>query len=430
MSLSAAAAPVSLVRRYGRDRALWTTIADVFAILAALTLPWSTTLPGIFVPCWLGAVAWVMDWRAYGRLLKLPICYLPFALAGLALIGTLWSDAAWGARLYAVSPTLKLLVLPGLFYHFERSSRGMWVFIAFLVSCALLMVMSWIVTYDPSLSLKAPGEPGGRGIFVKNYIDQSQEFALCAVALAYPVIRLLQTNRVWQALVLVAISLGFIVNMAFVIVSRTAMVTIPIMLAVFALLHLKWRTSVMIFGALVVMAGLAWATSPQLQTTLDTFSRDYRLYKTQNVPTSIGMRLEFWKKSLQFFAEAPVIGHGTGSTRGLFERAATGDTYSATSQVIGNPHNQTLNVAVQWGSAGIILLYAMWLVHLLLFRGDGLVAWIGLLVVVQNIFTSLFNSHIFDFHEGWMYALGVGVAGGMTLAARQHNARAQPAGSS
>ena len=56
--------------------------------------------------------------------------------------------------------------------------------------------------------------------------------------------------------------------------------------------------------------------------------------------------------------------------------------------------------------------------HLLLFRGDGLVNWIGLLVVVQNIFTSLFNSHIFDFHEGWMYVLGVGVAGGMVLKAR------------
>jgi hypothetical protein len=60
----------------------------------------------------------------------------------------------------------------------------------------------------------------------------------------------------------------------------------------------------------------------------------------------------------------------------------------------------------------------MWLVHLLLFRGEGLVTWIGLLVVVQNMFTSLFNSHLFDFHEGWMYVLGVGVAGGMTLAAR------------
>jgi O-antigen ligase len=429
VSLSAAAPPMSLLRRYWRDQALWTTIADIFAILAALTLPWSTSIVAIFVLCWLGAVAWVMDWRAYGRLLTLPICYVPFALVGLALVGTLWSDAAWSVRLYAVSPTLKLLVLPGLFYHFERSSRGIWVFAAFLVSCALLMVMSWLVVMEPSLSLKAPGEPGGRGIFVKNYIDQSQEFALCAVALAYPIIGLPRTNRIWQALVLGAISLGFVVNMAFVIVSRTAMVTIPIMLAVFALLHLKWRTSVMIFGVLVVMAGLAWAASPQLQATLDTFSRDYRLYKKDNVPTSIGIRLEFWQKSLRFFAEAPVIGHGTGSTRGLFVRAATGDTYSATSQVIGNPHNQTLAVAVQWGTAGVVLLYAMWLVHLLMFRGDDLVSWIGLLVVVQNVFTSLFNSHIFDFHEGWMYVLGVGIAGGMTLAASKRNAGREPAGS-
>jgi hypothetical protein len=45
---------------------------------------------------------------------------------------------------------------------------------------------------------------------------------------------------------------------------------------------------------------------------------------------------------------------------------------------------------------------------------------------VQNIFTSLFNSHLFDFHEGWMYVLGVGVAGGMTLAARSEKAAATP----
>jgi len=36
-------------------------------------------------------------------------------------------------------------------------------------------------------------------------------------------------------------------------------------------------------------------------------------------------------------------------------------------------------------------------------------------VVVQNFLTSVFNSHIFDFHEGWIYVLGVGIAGGMVL---------------
>jgi hypothetical protein len=116
-----------------------------------------------------------------------------------------------------------------------------------------------------------------------------------------------------------------------------------------------------------------------------------------------------------------VIGHGTGSTRGLFEQAAIGQIGSH-AEIVANPHNQTLNVAVQWGVIGVAVLYAMWLLHLLLFRGDGLATWIGLLVVVQNIFTSLFNSHLFDFHEGWMYVLGVGVAGGMTLHAKRDDA--------
>jgi hypothetical protein len=53
-----------------------------------------------------------------------------------------------------------------------------------------------------------------------------------------------------------------------------------------------------------------------------------------------------------------------------------------------------------------------------LFRGTSLSSWIGLLVVVQNVVSSLLNSHLFDFHEGWMYVLGVGVAGGAALKMR------------
>ena len=173
----------------------------------------------------------------------------------------------------------------------------------------------------------------------------------------------------------------------------------------------------MIFCAAIALSALAWATSPQLRSTTETFVRDYRLYKEQNIPTSIGLRLEYWQKSLWFFAEAPIFGHGAGLTRGLFEQAAVGHV-GAAAEVVGNPHNQTLNIAVQWGVIGIVVLYAMWLSHLLMFRGEGLVAWIGLLVVAQNIFTSVFNSHLFDFHEGWMYVMGVGVAGGMALKSR------------
>ncbi|WP_029583476.1 O-antigen ligase [Bradyrhizobium sp. URHD0069] len=408
----------ALFGRSWRDPAAWATTADVFVILVALSLPWSTTLVAIFAVGLLVSMCPFLDVRAFLQSLRRPICAVPIALFVLAAVGTLWSDAPWAARLYAVGPTAKLLMLPVLLYHFERSARGMHVFIAFLVSCVLLLAMSWIVAFDPRLALKTNAS---YGVPVKNYIDQSQEFALCAVVLAYPIITLLRAKRTLPAVLLSAIALSFVVNMAFVIVSRTALVTIPIMLAVFALLHLKWRTIVVILCAAIVFAGLAWTTSPHLRRTTETFARDYRLYKEENTPTSIGNRLEFWKKSLRFISEAPIVGHGTGSIHALFQEAAVNQS-GAAAEVVANPHNQTLNVAIQWGLIGIIVLYAMWLLHLLLFRGEGLAAWIGLMVVVQNIFTSLFNSHITDFHAGWMYVLGVGIAAGMVLSTNSREA--------
>jgi O-antigen ligase len=410
--VTVAAEPVgTLLWKKWRDKTAWMTSADIVAVLLAFALPWSTSLVGIFGVVLVLVMGPTIDARAFIAQLKRPIAAAPIALFLLALVGTLWSDARWGLRLYAVAPTAKLLLLPLLFYHFERSERGLWVFKAFLASCAVMVVMSWIVAFFPELTLKAK-DVASRGVFVKNYIDQSQEFALCAVALAYPIAMLLRAKKFALALGLGLLALGFLANMAFVIVSRTALVTIPIMLLAFAVLHLRWQTTLMVVCACVAAGVLAWFASPQLEATVGKFGQEYRQYMQEGVATSIGERLEYYRKSLGFFVEAPVAGHGTGSIEGLFEHAATGQTGLA-AEVVRNPHNQTLNVAVQWGTMGVVVLYTMWISHLMLFRGEGLANWIGLLVVVQNIFTSLFNSHIFDFHEGWMYVIGVGVAGGL-----------------
>ncbi|WP_316225664.1 O-antigen ligase family protein [Bradyrhizobium sp. SZCCHNS3052] len=406
--------PALLARRW-RDPAAWRTTVDVVAILLAASLPWSTSLVSILGVVMLITMVPFLDVERLLQVLKRPIALAPIALFLLALVGTLWSDVAWGARFYAVGPAAKLLVLPALLYHFQRSERGLWVFTAFLASCVLMVVVSTAVAFNPALALKANAD---RGIFVKNYIDQGQEFSLCAVALAYPIARLLRARRFLPAGLLTAIMIAFLANMIFIVVSRTALVTIPILLAVFGLIHLKWRANLLIAAVALALGLAAWTVSPQLQGKVATFTSQYQDYRNDRAVTSIGERLEFWRKSLRFLADAPLIGHGSGSTRHLFELAASGSRDLSSSQVVSNPHNQTLYVAVQWGALGIVILYAMWAVHLLLFRGDGLVPWIGLLVVVQNIFTSLFNSHIFDFHEGWMYVIGVGVAGGMVWRSR------------
>ncbi len=85
-------------------------------------------------------------------------------------------------------------------------------------------------------------------------------------------------------------------------------------------------------------------------------------------------------------------------------------------EVAANPHNQVFAVGIQIGIIGIAALLAMWIGHLALFQcNNGFVASVGLVVVIQNIVGSLFNSHLFDFTHGWTYVVGVGVAGGIVL---------------
>lgn len=259
MSATARESPGALLWRLWRDRAAWSATSDIFVILIVATLPWSTSLVAIFAAAFLVSLLRFPDFMGLLRSLKRPVCALPVALFVLAVIGTLWSIAPWSERPYALGPAAKMLMLPVMLYHFERSARGVQVFIAFLASCALLLAFSWIVAFDPKLALKSGAE---YGVPVKNYIDQSQEFALCAVALAYPIVSLLRAKRIGVAALLMALALGFVVNMLFVNVSRTALVTIPVMLAVFALLHLNWRSIVIIACATAVMGGLAWRHRP------------------------------------------------------------------------------------------------------------------------------------------------------------------------
>ena len=396
-----------------------------FVALIALLLPWTTTGLIFALLPWLIAFAF-LDLRDFPRSLLRPVCLLPIALVVLALIGTLWSDAPWPERLHALGPPAKLLVIPLLIYQFERWPYGRWVFAAFLISCALLMLYSFAVAVDPKLSLKLYLSRGPykveSGIAVRNYIDQSQEFALCALALVYPVVALSRRGRGRIAALLAVLAIGFLANMMFVVVSRTALVTLPVLVVVFALLHLHWRAALIAAGAMALLAVSLWTVSPHLRSTIAKFQTDYEksLEADNTAVSGMGSRLVYWRKSLGFISDAPLIGHGTGSIRGLFASVAgDADVDPLRGEIVSNPHNQTLAVAVQWGAVGVLVLYAFWFAHLLMFRGEGLACWIGLLVVVQNMLSSLLNSHLFDFTSGWIYVLGVGVAGGMALAARK-----------
>jgi len=413
MTVESAACAGSAVRTTQGPAAL-ARATDVLAALIAASLPWSTTAPSIFVGLWLLAVTSTIDWRDYARRLTQPAYALPFAVLLLALLGMLWSDGDWADRLHAIKPVAKLVLIPPLLYHFSRSERGFEICVAFLVSCALLAVYSWIVLLDPALKLTATASSG---VPVKNYIDQSQEFTLCAFALALPALSFWRGGSMIALVACLALILLFVTNIVFVAAARTALLCIAVLLALFAWRHLSRRAALLLLAGAVAASALAWVASPYLRQRVTDIAIEYKHGREDISRASTAQRLTYWRKAASAFVEAPLLGHGTGSIKRQFERAASSES-NLDAEIVSNPHNQTLHAAVQWGLLGVVLLYALWIAHLRLFTGEGLAAWIGLVVVVQNIASSLVNSHLTDFHEGWIYVLGVGVAGGMVLKAK------------
>ena len=418
-----------------RDREKWARCADWLAILVAVELPWSTTGTVILLLLALLAGIGARDFKGWRDQALTPAGGLPVALWALAVIGMLWADAPLAERFDGMSSLTKLLAIPLLLAHFRRSERGVWVLIAFVASSAILLVLSWGLVLLPDLSWRGR-DKWTPGIPVKDYIAQAQVFTLCVFGLCEGAVLAWRKGRRRLATGLMLLALAFLANVLYVAPSRTALVTIPILLMLFGVLRFGWKGAAGVLMLTAALALAAWQTSPTLRHRVTMLQEEVRDFDPKGADTSTGERLEFWRKSIIFIADAPVFGHGTGSIREQFRRAAVGQTGVA-AKVAANPHNQIFAVAIQLGLAGTALLLAMWIAHLLLFRGGGPWAAIGLIVVVQNVVSSLFNSHLFDFTQGWIYVWGVGVLGGMMLRAHavapasgndERDAAGEPAG--
>lgn len=386
-------------------------LPDHLAVAVAVSLPWSTSATGILIVLWLLALIPTLNWAGIRRELVTPAGGLPALLVLLGVLGMLWADVTWMERWNGLGSFFKLLVIPLLFFQFRRTERGVSVFVGYLLSCLVLLVAS-------TAAITFPGLPFVHmhydNVLVKNAATQSGEFVTCIFGLTYLAYEFF-TRRQWLWLLgLLAVIAGMLASILFVATSRTALVVILVLLVLFAAKKLTSRGILVLLAATIVVGAVGWFSSPYLRFRTEAAWTDFQKYESSDEQNSSGERIEFAKKSIGFIREAPIIGHGTGSIHSLFIKSAVGQTGAASSATT-NPHNQTFAVAIQLGLVGAGVLWAVWIAHLLLFRGNGLAEWIGLIIVVQNVVGSLFNSHLFDFAQGWVYVLGVGVAGGMTL---------------
>lgn len=390
------------------DRTRLAALADYLAAAVAVSLPWSTSATSILVTLWVIAVALSFDGGSLRQVGVMPVAVFPIALVVLALGGMLWADVAWPERLYGAVPFLKLLVIPLLLLHFRRTGRGELVFMAFFISACVLLALSWLLALFPEF----PWPAKDHGVPVKDYIIQSGIFTLCFFALLDRAVAMWGKSRA-RSLFLIGLALIFIGNILFVALGRTSLVVIAVLFVLLGFRHFERRALATFIAIGVALVVVAWSASPYLRFRVTHLFEELDSSHVNENDSSAGARVQFWKMSLEIVREAPFIGHGTGSTQAMFAQNAGRD--PSAPREATNPHNQIFAIAIPLGLAGVVLLLAMWAAHFRMFLAPGHAAWIGASIVAQNFVGSLFNSHLFDFTQGWLYVLGVGVAGGIML---------------
>jgi hypothetical protein len=391
------------------DAAFLRQLADWLAVCVALALPWSTSAASVFIGVWFLTALATLDVAALRRLLATPAGGLPVLLWLLGLVGMAWADVDWIARYRGLDSFNRLLLIPLLLAQFSRSENGIWVACGFLVSETAVLVLSYILILTPGLTWRGHV----MGVPVHDDIYQGSAFLVCAFgALGYAAYR--GKERPAVALGFLALAALFVANFAFALVSRIALVAAPVLVALFGWRLMRVRGMIAAILAALVLGGALWGLSPSLRARVAASFDEVRQYQTHKDMTSLGLHLAFLKESIEIMSAAPIFGHGTGTIPAQF-RKVTADRTGADAVVADNPHNQTFAVAIQIGVIGAVVLWAMWIAHFLLFRGAGLASWLGSVVVVENIVSSIAHSHLFDFTNGWLYVFGVGALGGIAL---------------
>jgi O-antigen ligase len=290
----------------------------------------------------------------------------------------------------------KLLVIPLVLALVRTRREALLALGVYVAAQAFVVVTSYLLSMDLVLPwvLMPRSERVSIGTVYSSYIDQSIMTAGLA-ALSWH-LRGEFPGRHGRKLA-VALVLLCVVNVLFFLPGRSghAALLAAIALAAFWAIPGRGKWAALMVPPLLLVA--AMAMSPQLRERVSAVATESEAYSRGDpTPTSSGLRLDFWRRSIQAFEERPLWGHGVGSWNTEFRRLE-GSQVNPSFKDLHNPHQEYLMWAVQLGIVGVALFLAFLLVLVRdasRFRPDIRHATQSLVAVLAVV--CLFNTTLFD----------------------------------
>jgi len=367
-------------------------LSQIFTSITAFVLPLSTAALEFFfiasVMCLLCSGEWNKQYESV-RNNYLALLFLVFF--ALFIVGLSYTIAPLSVALHTLLKYSKFLFGFFLFFIFSNEKTVRYVIFAFLVSITLTLLCSYCKFFSIFDFLHR--FPNDSGVF-KDHIFTGFIIAFasyCYIFIAFSI-------KKWRILAIILFLLA-VYDVLFINVGRSGYVVFISLFLLFSWQKFGWKG--VLFTALLIIFLLKGTLffSETFRDRLSMTQRNIQQYDRGKIDTSIGLRLNFYKASVQLLRQHPWIGTGTGSFLQAYSHSV-GSQHLMTD----NPHNEYINIAVQFGLLGIITLLSLFFMHWYKsFQLSTTRRNFAQAILIAIAVGSLFNSWLMDVTQGIFY---------------------------
>ena len=320
----------------------------------------------------------------------------------------LWTVAPMDQALGALGKYGKLMVIPALLVLIRTKQEAGYALACFLGAQAFLLISSWLLYFHVPVVWATSNMALSNYAVFSSYLDQGIMSAVVAAVFWH--LKALAPNKTLFYAAM-AIALLALANVFVVFIGRTGQLVglAMVSLAIFWALTRRYRLASLVVLPLIALLAFTVGGIPQRFLTAETEMSAY-IVKPEPV-TSTGVRLYFWRTSLEAIAQKPLAGSGVGSWATEYNKIERLKNPAFKALDAGsNPHQEFLLWGTQLGVGGIILLVAFISAVMLDFRKmDTPIARAGLSVLVALAIACLFNSSLYDAYIGDFFCLSLGL---------------------
>lgn len=151
--------------------------------------------------------------------------------------------------------------------------------------------------------------------------------------------------------------------------SRGGWLALPVIMGVLILVvRISWRWKLAAVVLTLAGVGTTYLASPLVQQRVDLAVAELHDYRQgQNLESSIGMRMQFWRASWDMFRQNPLSGVGSQHINAEYRQRVEAGSMAPAAATYNHSHNEVLWFMASWGLPGLLALLAVYLVPFVTF---------------------------------------------------------------